>query len=133
MVNISNLSNSEKKMLFESVMQEMAVYVKKAINEAAKKDDKEEKKEKKPSGGKVVVFTGKSKYFKGDDVEKFIKQNTNYKTSHTVDEKTTLIITGEKPGPKKMELAKELGIPVVSEDAFFDDHDLKDKLPEPIA
>lgn len=120
-------------MLFESVMQEIAVYVKKAINEAAKKDDKEEKKEKKPSGGKVVVFTGKSKYFKGDDVEKFIKQNTNYKTSHTVDEKTTLIITGEKPGPKKMELAKELGIPVVSEDAFFDDHDLKDKLPEPIA
>ena len=79
------------------------------------------------------MFTGKSKYFKGDDVEKFIKQNTNYKTSHTVDEKTTLIITGEKPGPKKMELAKELGIPVVREDAFFDDHDLKDKLPEPIA
>ena len=78
------------------------------------------------------MFTGKSKYFKGADVEKFIRKNTSYKTSHTVDDKTTLIVTGEKPGPKKMELSKNLGIPVVKEDDFFSDHGLTDELPEPI-
>jgi BRCT domain type II-containing protein len=125
------IGNEEKKELFESVMKMMAVEVKRMINEADSKSKDDKKEEKK--GGKTVVFTGKSKYFKGDDVEKFIKKNTSYKTSHTVDDKTTLIVTGEKPGPKKMELAKDLGIPVVKEDDFFSDHGLTDELPEPIA
>lgn len=125
------IGNEEKKELFESVMKMMAVEVKRMINEADSKSKDDKKEDKK--GGKVVVFTGKSKYFKGDDVEKFIRKNTSYKTSHTVDDKTTLIVTGEKPGPKKMELAKDLGIPVVKEDDFFRDHGLTDELPEPIA
>ena len=75
------ISNEEKKELFESVMKMMAVEVKRMINEADSKSKDDRKEEKK--GGKTIVFTGKSKYFKGDDVEKFIRKNTSTAISTT--------------------------------------------------
>lgn len=117
------MTYEEKKSLYESIITEVAKVVKNKINEASSKENSEKK---------IVVFTGKSRYFKGDDVEKFIKSHTDFKTSHTVDEKTYLIITGEKPGPNKMAKADELNIYVMTEDAFYKKYDLTDELPDPI-
>ena len=116
------MTYEEKKTLYESIINDVAVIVKRRLNEATKDT----------SNKKIIVFTGKSRYFKGDDVEKFIKSHTDFKTSHTVDEKTYLIITGEKPGPNKMAKADELNITVMSEDAFYRKYKLTDELPQPI-
>lgn len=112
------MSKEEKVALYESIMKRAAVEVKKMILEA---EDKSKK---------IVVFTGKSKYFEGDKVEKFIEKNTEFKTSHTVNDKTFLIVTGNKPGPNKLEKAEELGIPVIPEDKFWRQQGLTDELPE---
>lgn len=81
----------------------------------------------------VVVFTGKSKYFEGDAVEKFIEKNTDFKTTHALSDKTCLLITGTKPGPNKLADADKRGITVMGEDAFWEKYGLTDKLPEPKA
>jgi DNA ligase (NAD+) len=113
------MTQKEKNALYESILQKAAVEVKKMILEAAAKENK-----------KIVVFTGKSKYFEGDKVEKFIEDNTDYKTSHTVNNKTDLLVTGYKPGPNKLAKAEELGITVMKEDAFWAAEGLTDELPE---
>ena len=93
------MTTNQKETLYESIMMDIAKQVKRLIEEADENTSK-----------KTVVFTGKSRYFKGDAVERFIKKHTDFNPSHTVDEKTYLIITGEKPGPNKMQKAKELEI-----------------------
>ena len=113
------MTHEEQVALYESIMKAAAVQVKRMILEADKK-----------TGKKIVVFTGKSKYFEGDKVEKFIEKNTDFKTSHTVNDKTDLIVTGYKPGPNKLSKADELGIDVMSEDAFWKQQGLTDELPE---
>lgn len=115
------MTENSKKALYESIMNDVAKIVKRRIVEAANAAEK-----------KIVVFTGKSKYFEGDKVEKFIEKNTDFKTSHTVNDKTYMIITGEKPGPKKIKYAEENGIVVMPEDKFFSKYGLKDELPEPL-
>lgn len=113
------MNYTEKKSLYESIMNDVARIVKRRIVEAAGAADK-----------KIVVFTGKSKYFAGDKVEKFIEKHTDFKTSHTVNDKTYMIVTGEKPGPKKIDYAAKNGIIVMSEDKFFAKYNLTDELPE---
>ena len=111
---------NDTKALYESIMLDVAKAVKRHLVEASSADKQ------------IVVFTGKSKYFKGDATEKFIEKNTDYKTSHVVNDKTYLIITGEKPGPNKIAKAKELNIPVMSEDKFYRHEGLIAELPEPL-
>ena len=111
------MTYQEKKSLYESIMMNVARIVKHHINESDA-DDK-----------KIVVFSGKSKYFEGDKVEKFIEKNTDFKTYHVVNDKTYMLITGEKPGPKKLETADELGILVMDEDKFFKKYKLTNLLP----
>lgn len=94
----------------------LPAYNKCAVNEAADNG-------RKPLVGQQIVFTGKSAYFTGDDMERYLR-NYGAKTSHTVDKKTTLIVTGEKPGPNKLDKAEELGIPVISEEAFYRKYNL---------
>ena len=107
----------QKKALYESIMMDVAKIVKRRILES-------------DSDKQVVVFTGKSKYFEGDAVEKFIEKNTDFKTAHALSDKTFLLITGIKPGPNKLEDAKKRGITVMGEDAFWEKYGLTDKLPE---
>ena len=107
----------EKKALYESIMMDVAKIVKRRILES-------------DSDKQVVVFTGKSKYFEGDAVEKFIEKNTEFKTTHALSDKTFILITGTKPGPNKLEDAKKRGITVIGEDAFWKKYGLTDKLPE---
>lgn len=111
------MTYEEKKSLYEKIMKEVSRNLK-TILESAQTSDSQ-----------IVVFTGKSKYFEGDKVEKFIEKNTDFKTSHTVNDKTYLIITGEKPGPNKLAKAEELGIPTTTEDTFYKRYNLIDKLP----
>ena len=106
---------TEKRELYESIMQEVAKTVKRMINES---DDARE----------IVVFTGKSKYFEGDAVERFIEKNTEFKTSHTVNDKTSILITGEKPGENKLKIASEKGITVIPEYQFYKKFNLVDLL-----
>ena len=107
----------EKKALYESIMMDVAKIVKRRILES-------------DSDKQMVVFTGKSKYFEGDAVEKFIEKNTDFKTTHALSDNTYLLITGTKLGPNKLEDAKKRGITVMSEDAFWKKYGLTDKLPK---
>lgn len=107
----------QKKALYESIMMDVAKIVKRRILES-------------DSDKQVVVFTGKSKYFEGDAVEKFIEKNTDFETTHALSDNTYLLITGSKPGPNKLEDAKKRGITVMSEDVFWEKYGLTDKLPE---
>ena len=107
----------QKKALYESIMIDVAKIVKRRILES-------------DSDKQVVVFSGKSKYFEGDAVEKFIEKNTGFKTAHALSDKTFLLITGTKPGPNKLEDAKKRSITVMAEDAFWKKYGLIDKLPE---
>ena len=107
----------QKKDLYESIMMDVAKIVKRRILES-------------DSDKQVVVFTGKSKYFEGDAVEKFIEKNTDFKTTHALSDKTFLLIIGTKPGSNKLENAKKRGITVMGEDAFWEKYGLTDKLPE---
>lgn len=115
------MTYEEKRALYERIMEDIAPKVKRMINEAVGSSDDAE----------IVCFTGKSKYFTGEEAERFIKKHTDFKTTHTVDERVSLIITGEKPGPDKMEKAEELGIPTISEEQFYKKYKLTDELPEP--
>lgn len=73
--------------------------------------------------GLRIVFTGKSQYFVGDDVEKFIEAH-GAKCSHKVDKNIDLLVTGNKPGQKKVDAAEQLGIREMSEEEFFERYDL---------
>lgn len=111
------MTYEEKRALYERMMDKISKDVKKAILEAYAEKE-------------IVVFSGKSKYFKGDAVEKFIEKNTDFKTSHTVNDKTSILITGEKPGLNKLQIAADNDIKVMSEDEFFSKYGLTDELPE---
>jgi NAD-dependent DNA ligase len=65
-------------------------------------------------GGMNIVFTGKSEYFIGDDMEDFLRKN-GANTSHTVTKKTDLLVLGTKPSQNKINKAKELGIDIMDE------------------
>ena len=101
----------EKKALYESIMSKVAKIVKQRINQIYESENAED--------DIYVVFTGKSAYFEGDKVEKFIKKETGAKCSHYISDKTTYLVTGEKPGPNKVAKAKELGIKIMTEEEFY--------------
>ena len=67
-----------------------------------------------PLGGMHIVFTGKSEYFIGDDMEDFLRKN-GAKTSHTVSKNTDLLVIGTKPSQNKINKANELGIDIMEE------------------
>lgn len=76
--------------------------------------------------GLRIVFTGKSEYFVGDDVEKFIEAH-GAKCSHKVDKNTDILVTGDKSGQKKVDAAFQLGVREMSESEFFERYDLNPK------
>jgi len=60
------------------------------------------------------VFTRVSR----DEIKKLIEQNGGKSTSG-VTKKTSYLLAGDKPGPDKVKKAESLGVPMLSEDAFF--------------
>jgi len=68
--------------------------------------------------GMTVVFTGKSKYFIGEDMEDFLRKN-GAKTSHSVSKNVDLLVIGEKPSAGKIAKAGELGITILHEEDLY--------------
>ena len=78
----------------------------------------QERVEKGPQilAGKTFVFTGELKGHSRSEAEELVK-NLGGKTSSSVSKKTSYVVAGESPG-SKYEKAKELGVPVLSEEDF---------------
>ena len=67
--------------------------------------------------GKTLVVTGKLLRFKRDEIEQMIKDCGGHAAS-SVSKKTAFVIAGEDAG-SKLAKAKELGVPVLTEDEFL--------------
>jgi DNA ligase (NAD+) len=79
----------------------------------------EEKREVPTTGGlagKTVVVTGTLTKYGRDEIEALIKK-LGGKTSGSVSKKTDYVVAGEKAG-SKLDKAKALGVPVLTEDEF---------------
>jgi DNA ligase (NAD+) len=66
--------------------------------------------------GKTFVVTGTLERYSREEIEGLIK-HLGGKASGSVSKKTSYVVAGEKAG-SKLERAKELGVPVLSEDEF---------------
>jgi DNA ligase (NAD+) len=66
--------------------------------------------------GKTVVVTGTLVKYKRDEIERLIKAHGG-KAASSVSKKTDLVVVGSEAG-SKLAKAKELGVPVISEDDF---------------
>ncbi len=67
--------------------------------------------------GKTVVVTGTLTRFSREEIHKLIEREGG-KTSGSVSSKTSYVVAGEAAG-SKLEKAKSLGVPVLSEDEFL--------------
>ena len=68
--------------------------------------------------GKVFVLTGALSKFTREEVSEKIEL-LGGKTSGSVSKKTSYVVVGENAGSKERK-ARELGIPILTEDAFLD-------------
>jgi DNA ligase (NAD+) len=66
--------------------------------------------------GKSFVVTGTLKKYEREDIESLIR-DLGGKASGSVSKKTDYVIAGEKAG-SKLDKAKELGVPVLTEEEF---------------
>jgi DNA ligase (NAD+) len=67
--------------------------------------------------GKTFVVTGTLKSFSRDEIEGLIKQ-LGGKATGSVSKKTDYVVAGENPG-SKLDKAKQLGVPVLTEEEFL--------------
>jgi DNA ligase (NAD+) len=70
-----------------------------------------------PLSGKTLVVTGTLQRFTRDEITEFIKQHGG-KAAGSVSKKTDYLVAGEDAGTK-LEKAKKLEVPVISEDEFL--------------
>ncbi|MDP4268260.1 MAG: NAD-dependent DNA ligase LigA, partial [Bacteroidota bacterium] len=68
--------------------------------------------------GKSFVVSGVFSNFERDELKKVIEENGGKNVS-SVSSKTSYIIAGQNPGPNKIEKAKELNVPIISEEDFL--------------
>jgi DNA ligase (NAD+) len=66
--------------------------------------------------GKTLVITGSLKKYKRDEIERLIKE-LGGKATGSVSKKTDYVVAGDEAG-SKLAKAKELGVPVLTEDDF---------------
>jgi DNA ligase (NAD+) len=66
--------------------------------------------------GKTFVFTGELNRYSREEAEELVK-NLGGKASSSVSKKTSYVVVGESPGSKYGN-AKELGVPILSEEEF---------------
>ena len=67
--------------------------------------------------GKTIVFTGELTTLKRNEAEQLAKEYGGY-ASGSVSKKTSFVVAGENAGTK-LRKAKELGIPVITEQEFL--------------
>lgn len=67
--------------------------------------------------GKTIVLTGTLAHFTRQQAEQIIKEHGG-KTASSVSAKTSMVLAGDNPG-SKLDKAKQLGIPIISEDQFI--------------
>jgi Leucine-rich repeat (LRR) protein len=72
--------------------------------------------DKRISVGKKVYVTGKIEGYTKKEVQKLVEDH-GFKWSTTIN-KLDILVTGEKPGPKKLKTAEEFGIKVISWEEF---------------
>src|SRR4029079_7926434 len=70
-----------------------------------------------PLAGKTIVVTGTLKQFKRDEIQDTIVKHGG-RASGSVSKKTDFVLAGEEAG-SKLDKAKELGVPIISEDGFL--------------
>lgn len=66
---------------------------------------------------KAIVVSGVFTRFSREEIKRLIEENGGRNVSG-VSSKTDMIIAGANMGPKKLELAKELGVKIISEEEF---------------
>lgn len=93
----------------------MAIEEKNGVEEKTKKEL--------PLKGLKVCFSGSSSKYKGDEIEKVL-ESYGAKTSHSISGKVNFLITGENPGPSKVEKARNLQVPILTEQEFFEKFNL---------
>jgi DNA ligase (NAD+) len=64
-----------------------------------------------------IVVSGVFSRFSREEIKRLIEENGGRNAS-SVSSKTDMIVAGSNMGPKKLEMARELGIRIVSEDEF---------------
>jgi DNA ligase (NAD+) len=67
--------------------------------------------------GKTFVVSGVFSNYSRDGIKETIEKYGG-KVSSSVSSKTTYLLTGEKPGPNKVEKAKALGVEIIGEEEF---------------
>jgi len=68
--------------------------------------------------GLSIIISGTFKNFSRDQMKDIIESNGG-KNVGSVSSKTSYLLTGENPGPAKLEKAQKLGVPVISEEEFI--------------
>lgn len=71
----------------------------------------------KPLAGKTIVVTGTLKNFTRDEIKQVIEQYGG-RAASSVSSKTDFVLVGEKPG-SKLQKARQLGVPTLSEEEFL--------------
>ena len=66
--------------------------------------------------GKTIVVTGTFAHYSREEIEQRIKQ-LGGKATATVSKKTDYVVAGQKAG-SKLDKARQLGVPVLSEEEF---------------
>jgi len=67
--------------------------------------------------GLTIVATGTLKNYKRDQIKDLIER-LGGRASGSVSSKTSYVLAGEDPGENKISKARELGVPIISEEAF---------------
>ncbi len=70
-------------------------------------------------GNQAIVVSGVFTRFSREEIKRLIEENGGRNVSG-VSSKTDLIIAGANTGPKKLEMAKALGIKIISEEEFME-------------
>jgi DNA ligase (NAD+) len=68
--------------------------------------------------GKTFVASGRLEHFSREEIKEVIESHGG-KAASSVSTKTDYLLAGENIGPNKLEKAKELGIPIISEEEFL--------------
>ncbi len=68
--------------------------------------------------GLSIIASGKLVHFSREDINRVIEEHGGKPVS-AVSKKTDYLLAGENIGPNKLAKAKELGIPIIDEEAFL--------------
>ena len=91
------------------------------LKEAGLQFENTEKEKEKVSdvlNGKIVVISGVFSKFSRDEIKELVEVNGG-KNAGSISSKTHYVVAGENMGPAKLEKARQLNIPILSEDEFL--------------